>query len=88
MPPTPRPSRAAHSHGAASGARPSAASMAVTVPTHRASQGRWSPVRSARAGTARAEKIWVKLNSPSSSPARPALQPAARYSGDSQVRAA
>ena len=62
--------------------------MTVARPTHRATQGRWSPVRSARAGTARAEKIWVKLNSPSSSPARPAVQPAATNSGDSQVREA
>src|SRR4029453_5797783 len=88
IPPTPRPSRAAHSQGAAVGARPIAASMAVATPTHRATQGRWSPVRSARAGMARAENTWVRLNSPSSSPPRLAVQPASRDSGDRQGRGA
>jgi hypothetical protein len=87
-PPTPKPITAAASHGAAIGATATTSSPAVQAPTASAIQGRRSPVRSASAGRPRVAASWLRLNTASSSPARSALQPCARYSGDSQVRAA
>src|SRR5258705_5912033 len=88
LPPIPKPSTAAHAHGATGvtdGAKATSARPNVVRPTDSAIHGRMLPDRCASTGMASALTTWVALNTASSRPACWALMPRLVFLAASQA---